>query len=332
MDTSVATPSSIATGLRAFVSGADGVQELKGLEALPGLFEAGKVFWLDLVGHLDQAGLEMLRHVGIDDADLTWLTRFRQTGRMMLTRQRFRVVTWLAHGPKKLIEVHVLCTGHCLLTLWDDDPELLQGIREHFAERAARLEKSPYQAMAILLQLLLGTMHAAIDQFDEDVSAVTRQLQSTSSSVDLAAVAAQTQTLQSTWAGVERYSSAVRSALVGVEVLPGVDAASAEELNDYAEEVEDVEQRMQDRIRWVSQMMQDYASSLAQRQSEQINRLTIVSIIFLPITFLTGFFGMNFSMLTNAMTGHASFLLLGIALPVGCVIATIVWFHRRGLM
>jgi Mg2+ and Co2+ transporter CorA len=115
-------------------------------------------------------------------------------------------------------------------------------------------------------------------------------------------------------------------------VLPGVDTASAAELNDYAEEVEDVEQRLQDRLRWASQTMQDYASSLAQRQGEQIDRLTIVSIIFLPITFLTGFFGMNFSMLTNAMTGHASFLLLGIALPVGCVIATIVWFHRRGLM
>jgi Mg2+ and Co2+ transporter CorA len=332
MDTGAATPSSIATGFRAFVSGADGVHELKGLEALPGLFAAGKVFWLDFVGHLDEAGLGMLRRVGIDDADLTWLTRFGQSGRMMLTRQRFRVVTWLAHGPKKLIEIHVLCTGHCLLTLWDDDPQLLQGIREHFAERAARLEKSPYQAMAILLELMLGTIHGAIDQFDEDVSALTRQLQSTSPSVDLPAVAAQMQTLQSTWASVERYSSGVRTALVGVEVLPGVDAASAAELNDYAEEVEDVEQRLQDRLRWASQTMQDYASSLAQRQGEQIDRLTIVSIIFLPITFLTGFFGMNFSVLTNAMTGRASFLLLGIALPVACVVATVAWFRRRRLM
>src|SRR5580693_8714583 len=34
----------------------------------------------------------------------------------------------------------------------------------------------------------------------------------------------------------------------------------------------------------------DYASTLAQRQGEQIDRLTIVSIIFLPVTFPTGFF------------------------------------------
>ncbi len=332
MDTSVATPGSIATGCRAFVSAADGVHELNGLDALPGLFQAGKVFWLDLVGNLDKDRLEMLRHVGLDDTDLTWLTRFQQSGRMMLTRQKFRVVTWIADGPEKLIEIHVLCVGHCLLTLWNDNPELLRGIREHFAERAARLEKSPYQAMAILLQLLLGTLHTAIDEFDVRLSALSPRLQSPLPSIDLPGLASEMQTLQTTWSGMERYSSAVRSALVGVEVLPGMDATSADELNDYADQVDDVEQRLHDRLRWASQMMQDYASTLAQRQGEQIDRLTIVSIIFLPITFLTGFFGMNFSVLTSAMTGQTSFLLFGIVLPIACAIAAIVWFQRRGLM
>jgi Mg2+ and Co2+ transporter CorA len=330
MGTSAVTSGSIA--LRAFVSAANGVRELNDLKALPGLLEGGKILWLDLVGNLDKDSLEILRRVGLDDADLAWLTRFGQSGRMMLTRQKFRVVTWIADGPRKLIEIHVLCVGHCLLTLWNDNPELLREIREHFAERAARLDDSPYQAMAILLQLLLGTLHVAIDEFDDRLGALSPRLQSSSPSIDLPAIASEMQTLQSTWSGVERYSSAVRTALVGVEVLPGISPAGAEELNDYAEQVEDVEQRLNDRLRWASQMMQEYASTLAQRQGEQIDRLTIVSIIFLPITFLTGFFGMNFSMLTNAMTGQASFLLLGIVLPVACAIASVVWFRRRGLM
>jgi Mg2+ and Co2+ transporter CorA len=115
-------------------------------------------------------------------------------------------------------------------------------------------------------------------------------------------------------------------------VLPGIDPAGAQELNDYAEQLDDVEQRLQDRLRWASQTMQDYVTTVAQRQGEQIDRLTIVSVIFLPITFLTGFFGMNFSVLTQAMSGHVSFLLLGIALPIVCVIATVAWFRKRRLM
>jgi hypothetical protein len=42
------------------------------------------------------------------------------------------------------------------LTVWSGDASALHDIRVHFAERATGLEKSPYQAAAIILQLLLG--------------------------------------------------------------------------------------------------------------------------------------------------------------------------------
>jgi Mg2+ and Co2+ transporter CorA len=39
--------------------------------------------------------------------------------------------------------------------------------------------------------------------------------------------------------------------------------------------------------------VQDYNTAIAQRQGEQINRLAVVSMIFLPISFLKGYLGMN---------------------------------------
>ena len=65
---------------------------------------------------------------------------------------------------------------------------------------------------------------------------------------------------------------------------------------------------------------------------EQINRLTIVSLMFLPITFLTGFFGMNFDWMINSLGSPAAFFLLGILLPTASVIVTVLWFKRRELM
>ncbi|MBE9004594.1 magnesium transporter CorA [Fortiea sp. LEGE XX443] len=45
---------------------------------------------------------------------------------------------------------------------------------------------------------------------------------------------------------------------------------------------------------WMSELMEIQRDNIASKTSERINRLTILSTIFLPITFITGFYGMNF--------------------------------------
>ena len=42
-----------------------------------------------------------------------------------------------------------------------------------------------------------------------------------------------------------------------------------------------------------------YLSTVANRQGEIAKQLTIIATIFLPLTFLTGFFGQNFAFLTG---------------------------------
>ncbi|MFB7784830.1 CorA family divalent cation transporter [Streptomyces vinaceus] len=59
-----------------------------------------------------------------------------------------------------------------------------------------------------------------------------------------------------------------------------------------------------------------YASLVADQQNLVINKLAIASVIFLPLSFLTGFFGMNFSFLSNSLTGEKIFLWLGIGMQV----------------
>ena len=39
------------------------------------------------------------------------------------------------------------------------------------------------------------------------------------------------------------------------------------------------------------EIIHDSSTAIAQRQGEQINRLTLVSMIFLPVTAVTGFLG-----------------------------------------
>ena len=52
------------------------------------------------------------------------------------------------------------------------------------------------------------------------------------------------------------------------------------------------------------------------RLNATIYLLTVVATIFLPLTFVTGFFGMNFKWLTDGIDTPLAFWLLGIGTPL----------------
>ncbi|RFC74914.1 cation transporter [Streptomyces sp. AcE210] len=71
-----------------------------------------------------------------------------------------------------------------------------------------------------------------------------------------------------------------------------------------------------------------YSSLATGEQNGVINRLAIVSTIFLPLTFLSGFFGMNFTYLTDELESKVVFWLLAVGLQVVVLFAAFYVLHR----
>jgi magnesium transporter len=64
------------------------------------------------------------------------------------------------------------------------------------------------------------------------------------------------------------------------------------------------------------------------RQNATIEQLTILATVFLPLTFITGFFGQNFGWLTGHVNTFWDFVFLGIgAMLLPCLIL-LLWFKR----
>jgi hypothetical protein len=55
-------------------------------------------------------------------------------------------------------------------------------------------------------------------------------------------------------------------------------------------------------------------------------------MIFLPLTFITGFFGLNFGWMTQIIGSADAFVLLGVILPTLRVALTLVWLPRSRLI
>jgi magnesium transporter len=99
----------------------------------------------------------------------------------------------------------------------------------------------------------------------------------------------------------------------------------------YFRDVSDHIQRQYESIeslRELAQSVMEVQLSLVEReQNRVINRLTVLSTIFLPLNFITGFFGMNFEHLPFADDR----LLIG-ALATMAALPTVLllWFRRKG--
>lgn len=64
-------------------------------------------------------------------------------------------------------------------------------------------------------------------------------------------------------------------------------------------------------------------------QNETTKQLTMIATIFLPLTFLTGFFGQNFGWLVNHIDPLWAFLAYGLGSLVVSSAALYLWFRRR---
>jgi magnesium transporter len=81
----------------------------------------------------------------------------------------------------------------------------------------------------------------------------------------------------------------------------------------------------------VSGSLDAYLTSISNRLGEQTRRLTVVATIFLPLTFLTGFFGMNFAFLIGHIdTPLAFFIGLGVmAISVPTLVLVVTRLNRQ---
>jgi magnesium transporter len=103
------------------------------------------------------------------------------------------------------------------------------------------------------------------------------------------------------------------------------------DIYDHVVRLHDLTESMRD---LVSGALDSYLSVVNNRMNEVVKTLTVITTLFMPLSFLTGFFGMNFFQAAfplHAWTGKLAFVLTIIILlitPLGMVL----WMRRRAWM
>jgi magnesium transporter len=80
----------------------------------------------------------------------------------------------------------------------------------------------------------------------------------------------------------------------------------------------------------LSGAMDTHLSTVSNRLNVVMKQLTIIATVFLPLGFLTGFFGQNFGWMVNRIGSLGVFIAVGIGSQILTVSALVLMFRKRG--
>jgi magnesium transporter len=71
-------------------------------------------------------------------------------------------------------------------------------------------------------------------------------------------------------------------------------------------------------------------NEITAQQNAVVKQLTLVATVFLPLTFVTGFFGQNFGWMVGHIRSSWAFFGLGIGAEIATVAILFTLFKKRG--
>jgi magnesium transporter len=219
-----------------------------------------------------------------------------------------------AEPPYRLrpVEVRVLVSGDFLLTVHEERVSLPDLLAPDLPEG-----RSEQYAIYAVLDAMVATAFDALSEVEltlDDLALMSADLRA--GRLRMATLRAITSRL----ARMRRRVGPQRGLFerLGIEIgrLPDLDTDDGRYFDRVGEQVN----RLVEAIDAAADTM---ATVIDLRLNETSYWLTVVATIFLPLTFLTGFFGMNFEWMVGVVDTQLAFWLLGIALPVASV--ALIW-------
>jgi Mg2+ and Co2+ transporter CorA len=290
--------------------------------------------WIDVVpsGPKDPQVLDLLKSMGFNDVVAQYTTRTYSGGMFQAFGTNALGSTYASADtpgdPPVLI--HCAWNSGCFITIRTGADKAIATALEEFRSRAVELFASPGPVPGVLMQLILDSIDRQLTDLQTQIAFLDGQIIIASDPAQLVQLQHLRSPIEALAAAIPSYAENVSESLVGAASMPGVDAAGVQALQTYSACANDVVQRIDSAGSDIRSAIQDYQGQVSAVQGNRINQLTLVSIIFLPITFITGYFGMNFQWLVNSTETFASWIFLGALLPIVAVIVSVWLLQLKG--
>ncbi len=287
----------------------------------------GEFFWLDLTSSDDALVAHLGELFGFNELALEDSREFGQRPKVDDYGDHVLVVFYGVEG-EELVEVHCYVTGEAVVTLHRGRCSTLAAAHERLRRVDARSEEEAvYRVLDSLTDSYFPALLAMGEQIDD--------LEEEASESSDAEIRARIFALRKRLVALRRVVGPQRDMFTAaggvIDRLPGLDI---DEAHDFFRDIHDHLLQIADQIDTSRELLAGaldlHASAVNQRVNQVTKQLTLISTIFLPLTFVTGFFGQNFGWMVDGVASETDFLVFGVGGLVLAVAVLVVYFVRSG--
>jgi magnesium transporter len=307
------------------------------LEGIQQAVARGSFFWLDLDIHDpgpddDVTGLLIntfqFHPVAVEAAD-----QFGQRPRIDDYDDFVHIVTFgMAADAKNVAEVHCFITEKSIISIHQGDCPALGTVRDRVGTHHSSDAAAPQVAIFyLIMDTLIDSFFPVLSAFDDSIDDLEGDILKNPTEAQLGTLFEMKKQIMTIRKVISPQRDMISSLNGGMVTIPGMtDQGSAyfRNLYDHLIRISDMVDGYRD---LVSGAMDTHLSMVSNRLNVVMKQFAIIATVFLPLGFLTGFFGQNFSWLNvHLQAGFGYFLFLGIGTELIAIVILMMLFRRRG--
>jgi magnesium transporter len=243
----------------------------------------------------------------------------------------YMVVHGALEGLQGTEEVHIFFSDRYVVILHQGTCDALEQVRHRIAQHPLSSAASPSNALVYLVvDALVDSYFPVLSTFDDRIDELEDEILKQPTEAQLGELFQMKRQLLTIRKVVTPQRDMFATLTAGIITLPGSSPVAANyfrDLYDHLIRISDLVDGYRDLL---SGVMDTHISTVSNRLNLIMKQLAIIATIFLPLSFLTGFFGQNFLFLVNHIRSPWDFAIWGIGLELAAVVALAVLFKKRG--
>jgi magnesium transporter len=312
---------------------ADGAEYEVRPDVVRHLMDSSTRFWLDLDGLDQQESDDLLRDtfafhpLAIKDAQ-----SFGQRPKLASYDNFVLMVLYGVSGAGELTEVHCFFTETYAVTVHHSPCPQLRALAEQLRQQQATAKRGHVMLLYRVADVLVDGYFPVLDQFDDQIDELEDEILRQPTDQQLGQLFDMKRSLIAVRKVVTPQRDMFASLLSDTSTVPGMTPDAEPYFRDLYDRLIRISDLVDGYRDLMSGALDTHLSTVSNRLNVVMKQLTIIATVFLPLSFLTGFFGQNFAWMVNRLMSFPVFLFVGIGLELLAVIVLLVYFQRRGWM